>query len=202
MSKPSACTVRSNWVIVLQQDDCATDSLETFEHHFSDFAGGLSVESFKAQALRKEEDISTCWVLGNLELSYSADDPFYTLKSKQAEAADLQADEIESLRNRIATLESRINAVYSERNRLAAGFARMSLSAGFNAGVITSTETNWPVVYVDTPNGQMSWHIANQDSEVLCGLPVYNGQWDQTYRAREKAWCVWPIKQTGPCFYP
>ena len=76
----------------------------------------------------------------------------------------------------------------------------MSLSAGFNAGVVAGTESNWPVIYVDSPNGQVSWHIADQDSEVLCGLPLYNGQWDQAYRAREKAWCVWPIKQTNPCF--
>lgn len=91
MSKPSTCPAGSNWVVVLQQDDCAPDSLETFERHFPDFAGGLSVESFKAQALRKEEGISVCWVLGNLELSYSADDPFYSLKFNQAEATDLQA---------------------------------------------------------------------------------------------------------------
>ena len=61
MSKLSTCPAGSNWVVVLQQDDCAPDSLETFEHHFPDFAGGLSVGCFKAQALRKEESISVCW---------------------------------------------------------------------------------------------------------------------------------------------
>jgi hypothetical protein len=89
-------------------------------------------------------------------------------------------------------LKEKVNSVYSERNRLAAAFARMALEAGFKAGTgVDPDETKWPVIYVETPNGQVSWHIAESDAAVLDGLPNYDGQWDGTYRAREADWCVW-----------
>jgi hypothetical protein len=95
------------------------------------------------------------------------------------------ADEIEKLR-------AKADSIYSERNRLAVAFARMALAAGFKAGTgVDPDETKWPVVYVETPNGQVSWHIASHDADILSGLPVYEGQWDGTYRARKADWCVW-----------
>jgi hypothetical protein len=89
-------------------------------------------------------------------------------------------------------LRAKADSIYSERNRLAVAFARMALAAGFKAGTgVDPDETKWPVVYVETPNGQVSWHIASHDADILSGLPVYEGQWDGTYRARKADWCVW-----------
>jgi len=83
-------------------------------------------------------------------------------------------------------LRAKADSIYSERNRLAVAFARMALAAGFKAGTgVDPDETKWPVVYVETPNGQVSWHIASHDADILSGLPVYEGQWDGTYRARK-----------------
>jgi len=93
----------------------------------------------------------------------------------------------------ITRLRAKVDAVYSERNRLAAAFARMAFAAGFKAGQgVDPDETKWPVVYVDTPNGQVSWHIAEADQGVLEGLPQYNGEWDGKFTARDPAWSVWP----------
>ena len=93
----------------------------------------------------------------------------------------------------IIRLRAKVDAVYSERNRLAAAFARMALAAGFKAGKgVDPDETKWPVVYVDTPNGQVSWHIAEADQGVLEGMPQYNGEWDGKFTARDPAWSVWP----------
>lgn len=93
----------------------------------------------------------------------------------------------------IIRLRAKVDAVYSERNRLAAAFARMALAAGFKAGKgVDPDETKWPVVYVDTPNGQVSWHIAEADQGVLEGLPQYGGEWDGKFTARDPAWSVWP----------
>ena len=104
---------------------------------------------------------------------------------KADERIDKQAAEITRLR-------AKVDAVYSERNRLAAAFARMALAAGFKAGKgVDPDETKWPVVYVDTPNGQVSWHIAESDQDVLEGLPQYDGEWDGTFTAREPLWPVW-----------
>ena len=92
-------------------------------------------------------------------------------------------------------LKAKVDGVYSERNRLAAAFARMALAAGFKAGKgVDPDETKWPVVYVETPNGQVSWHIASRDADILKGLPDYEGQWDKTWRARYADWCRWPRK--------
>lgn len=93
----------------------------------------------------------------------------------------------------ITRLRAKVDAVYSERNRLAAAFARMAFAAGFKAGKgVDPDETKWPVVYVDTPNGQVSWHIAESDQSALEGLPQYNGEWDGKFTARDPAWPVWP----------
>ena len=105
--------------------------------------------------------------------------------NRRIQTAKDAADEIEKLR-------AKADSIYSERNRLAVAFARMALAAGFKAGTgVDPDETKWPVVYVETPNGQVSWHIASHDADILSGLPVYEGQWDGTYRARKADWCVW-----------
>lgn len=88
--------------------------------------------------------------------------------------------------------ENKLNQIYSERNRLAAGFARMALAAGFKAGVGIDPG-KWPVLYVETPNGQVCWHIADHDAHVLDGLPRFSGEWDGSFRGREARWSVWPI---------
>jgi hypothetical protein len=99
---------------------------------------------------------------------------------------------LEDAQDEIKKLRAKADSIYSERNRLAAAFARMALAAGFKAGTgVDPDETKWPVVYVETPNGQVSWHIASHDADILNGLPVYDGQWDGTYRARKADWCVW-----------
>ena len=104
------------------------------------------------------------------------------------------ADRIEKQAAEIERLRAKVDAVYSERNRLAAALARMALAAGFKAGKgVDPDETKWPVIYVDTPNGQVSWHIAEADAHVLEGLPQYGEQWDGTFKARDAAWPVWPI---------
>ena len=102
---------------------------------------------------------------------------------------------IRSLAAERDALKAKVDGVYSERNRLAAAFARIALAAGFKAGKgVDPDETKWPVVYVETPNGQVSWHIASRDADILKGLPDYEGQWDGTWRARYADWCRWPRK--------
>ena len=113
------------------------------------------------------------------------------------QAAQLLAEKFSALHQaqaaEITRLRAKVDAVYSERNRLAAAFARMALAAGFKAGKgVDPDETKWPVVYVDTPNGQVSWHIAEADQGALEGLPQYNGEWDGKFTARDPAWSVWP----------
>ena len=68
-------------LLLLQEDDCAPDAWESFATKFPLHSGGLSVEKFKKLACREEFDngFATYWHHGQLTLSVSADDPFYSL---------------------------------------------------------------------------------------------------------------------------
>jgi hypothetical protein len=54
-----------------------------------------------------------------------------------------------------------IGAVYEERNCLALAFARMARAAGWVVGWVDDDDAgrDWPVLMIDTPAGQVSWHL-------------------------------------------
>lgn len=84
---------------------------------------------------------------------------------------------------------NRADMVYSERAYLVAAFARAALSIGWKAGVgldsKTENDIEWrKVVYIDTPAGQVSYHVAPADQWALEGIPEYDGKWDGTFRGR------------------
>lgn len=91
--------------------------------------------------------------------------------------------------------QERINRAYSERAACAVALARMALQLGYKAGTGIDSSTNedeWRVVlYVDTPNGQVSWHIAPVDQYLLKDIPAYEGAWDGTFKSREGNWAIW-----------
>ncbi len=88
---------------------------------------------------------------------------------------------------------SDLNAVYSERNNLAIGLAKMALLAGLKAGrgFDDDPKKDWApewrhIVYVDLPNGsQVSWHMSPKELPLLDSLPAYEGGWDGTFLGRE-----------------
>lgn len=92
--------------------------------------------------------------------------------------------------------QARINRAYSERAYCAAALARMALANGYKAGTGLDSSENDPewrvVLYVDTPNGQVSWHVSPNDQWVLEGLPEYGAEWDGTFKSREGKFAVWP----------
>lgn len=86
--------------------------------------------------------------------------------------------------------QERLDRAYTERAYAAAALAKMAIKAGFNAGVglddREDVDRQWRVVlYVDTPGGQASWHIAPKDQHVLEGIPEYTGKWDGMFKSRD-----------------
>lgn len=73
----------SKWKLVLQEDDCAPDARESFSKEFPSVSGGRKLEEFKAEAELLEWDggMTMSWLLDGIELSISADDPFYSVRS-------------------------------------------------------------------------------------------------------------------------
>ena len=72
--------------------------------------------------------------------------------------------------------ESVPDEAYYDRDLIAQALARMALEVGYSAGV-KFRESEWPIIYVDLPTGQVSWHIKHV--ELLQGLPDYPGEWDK-----------------------
>lgn len=78
------------------------------------------------------------------------------------------------------------NLAYTQRAIAAVALAHTVLALGGTAGIgkdgLTDQPDEWRVVlYVDTPAGQLSWHIAPNDQAMLAGLPNYTKPWDGTY---------------------
>ena len=49
---------------------------------------------------------------------------------------------------------------YAERNALALAFAALASDLGWRVGRLEDpNEPEWPVLVVETPHGQVSWHI-------------------------------------------
>lgn len=67
--------------------------------------------------------------------------------------------------------------VYRERNAVVVAFARMAQAAGWKVGRLDDEENpGWPVLMIDTPAGQVSWHFP--EPEMPDDIPAYNGAWD------------------------
>lgn len=64
--------------IILQQDDCAPDSLEFFERDFTNETG-LTIQEFKDKARIETCNIGFSWTVGDYCLEWYCDDPFYAL---------------------------------------------------------------------------------------------------------------------------
>lgn len=60
-----------------------------------------------------------------------------------------------------------MDGVYRERSHLVAHLAALYPSVWGT----DRAEPDWPVVYVQTPEGQMSWHIAPADFELFSHVP-------------------------------
>jgi len=83
-----------------------------------------------------------------------------------------------------------LEPVYTERNALAAAFARLTIQTGGKAG--WGWDINgYKVLYVNTPNGQVSWHFWEVDHWLLEGIPKYDGVWDGDFKGRDPKWAVW-----------
>lgn len=68
---------------LLQQDDCAPDSLEYFEKEFIKITK-MNIKTFESKADYSlvDDGMTMRWELDDWILEYSADDPFYQLHEK------------------------------------------------------------------------------------------------------------------------
>ena len=77
--------------------------------------------------------------------------------------------------NQSSTLED----AYADRNQAVQVLARLAKMLGYRVGIgIDLDEPEWPVLFVDLPTGQVSWHLPKD--EVLGKWLPYDGDlaWD------------------------
>jgi len=71
-----------------------------------------------------------------------------------------------------------VDNAYVERNRLVAFLARL-FPSGTRKTAIEGWDPAWHgCVFIDTPDGQMSWHYHERDAGLFADLPPYEKPWD------------------------
>lgn len=70
--------------------------------------------------------------------------------------------------------EQRLNAAYEERNRLVALLSKLFPSSIEH----DPKEPDWPVVIVNLPTGQVSWHVPKSSAMLFVHLPAKLYTWD------------------------
>lgn len=76
--------------------------------------------------------------------------------------------------------------LYAERAAVVAALLRVAPSLGCAAGVVPASEAEWMSAYIDTPEGQLAWHVSEDDKGLFKGIPAYTGDNTQTYTTSEK----------------
>lgn len=70
--------------------------------------------------------------------------------------------------------ESIPEEAYFDRNQAVQVIAKLAYQLGYKCGVKEDKE--WPILYVDLPSGQVSWHIPA--NEMIGAFPEYDDGWD------------------------
>ena len=84
--------------------------------------------------------------------------------------------------------EEKLNSVYKERALAVVKMAQLALQLGY---VVTRREPSscgkeWGVLYVELPEGQVSWHFSEEDSYMITQFPVDNSaKWDGRFNGRD-----------------
>lgn len=66
-----------------------------------------------------------------------------------------------------------LDAVYRERNACVAAIATMAVQRGWDAFLAADDqEPGWHVVFLETPRGQLSWHVPERDLSLFSDLRV------------------------------
>ena len=86
--------------------------------------------------------------------------------------------ELERVRGEVAAATASKNDAYRERNTIVAALARM-FPSGIRRTDIPGWDAEWHgCVFIDTPQGQMSWHYHDSDAALFGDLPPYTKEWD------------------------
>lgn len=102
-------------------------------------------------------------------------------------------EDLDECVQQIKQLRRERDGAYRERNQLVAALANLAKErmagidgAWWAAGIgrhVPDPDPRWDpawmsVVFIDTPEGQLSWHVHDDDLPLFIGLPIYQRTWD------------------------
>ncbi len=98
------------------------------------------------------------------------------------------SEKMEHLRQTIlkAAPSLAVDGAYSERAQCVAAVVRLAGKMGLPVGVTPASPGEWACVYIETPEGQVAWHVAETDRHYFDGIPAFMGDTTQTYTTEEK----------------
>lgn len=86
---------------------------------------------------------------------------------------------------------------YAERNQLVA-FLASRYPSGIRPTAIEGWDPCWHgCVFIDTPEGQLSWHYHDREADLFAHLPAYDKPWDG-HTTPEKYERLWRLTRGGP----
>jgi len=76
-----------------------------------------------------------------------------------------------------------VDEAYTERSRVLAALARLIHRLGLGVGIGLDTDPACAsdfshVLFIDLPEGQVSWHFHDRDLLLFSDLPAYYAAWD------------------------
>ncbi len=84
-----------------------------------------------------------------------------------------------------------MDRAYTERNRLVSFLAHLLPGSGTRKTAIEGWDPEWHgCVFIDTAEGQLSWHYHDSDAHLFADLPPYEKPWDghSTPEKYERLW--------------
>jgi len=80
--------------------------------------------------------------------------------------------------------ESEAEKLYTERAQCVIALARAASALGCRVGFredpdLGSATAQWPVLFIDLPTGQVSWHLTVEDRRSAVDIGAYLGEWDR-----------------------
>jgi len=73
-------------------------------------------------------------------------------------------------------------SLYVERAFCTLAIARaaraLGCRVGFREDESLHSPQDWPVLFVDLPTGQVSWHLSAEDRRIAADIGHYDGAWD------------------------
>lgn len=109
-----------------------------------------------------------------------------TLGPGLAHVAEVTSDALTQALADLRAITAAKDGAYAERNRLVAALARCAQALGFPVGrgkhedqPGVAWEPDWRnVIYIRTPEGQVSWHVHDSEMHLFDWMPVVDQPWD------------------------